>query len=345
MPSSLRPRVPLLLALALLPPAMAGVMWVIAAAFPGLLPAGALRWLGIGALLLLGLGLVAALGLARGLSEGVREMQRAHDDLERRLAAAVERGREAEQRALAGQRFEALGQLTGAVAHDFNNLLGVISNSAYLAERHGQHLPELQAPLAATMRAVDAGRRLSQHLQRFAGPSPGRPGRIDLATSLPETRELLAVVLGKRIAIDLQVAPDTPAIVADTGDIELALIHLGLHARAALQPAGPEAGHVWLQAGPAQPDDVDGLPPGAYVRISVRDDGRGIDEGPGLAQVHRFCAAAGGRARISNAPGRGTTVSMILPAVGASPSADRPAAAGPMPPQWRPKASPAGDSV
>lgn len=326
MPTPPRPRLLLLLALAVLPLVLAGVLWVVAMAFPGPMPVGALRWLGGGTLLLLGLALGAALGLARGVAAELRDMRHAQAELERQLAAEVERRRESERRALAGQRLEALGQLAGAVAHDFNNLLGVIGNSAYLAERHGQQLPELQAPLAATMRAVDAGRRLSQLLQRFAGQSPGRPGRIDLAASLPETRELLTVVLGKRITIDLHVAPDTPAIVADSAEVELALIHLALNARASLQPPGPEAGHVWLQAGPAGPDDVDGLPPGAYVSISVRDDGRGIDEDPaagagsglGLTQVHRFCAAAGGRVRLRSAPGRGSTVSMILPAPGAA---------------------------
>ncbi|HJV71325.1 sensor histidine kinase [Ideonella sp.] len=327
----------LLLAPAVLLPALAAALWWA--------PPGASPWFAGGVLLLLGLAIGGALGLSRAVARDINDdentQREARAELERRLEAATLRSREAEQRALHGQRFEALGRLTGAVAHDMNNLLGVISNSAYLIERHGQQQPELQAPLAATMRAVEAGRRLSQHLQRFANRHAGRAERIDLASSLPEMGELLAVVLGKRIAIEVEVAPGTGAIVADPGGLELALINLALNARDALQAAAPEGAHVRLAAGNAGPGELDGLPPGPGVLIRFSDDGQGIDEhaaarafdpffttrpagqasGLGLAQVQAFCAGAGGRARISGAPGRGTTVSLILPAAPPTPQA------------------------
>jgi signal transduction histidine kinase/CheY-like chemotaxis protein len=271
------------------------------------------------------------------MAAAARAMRDSHSELERQVEEAIARTREAEQRASMNQRVEALGRLTGGVAHDVNNLLGVISNSAYLIERRTEQLPELQAPLAATMRAVEAGRRLTQHLLRFAGRHATRPERVDLALALPEMRELLQIVLGKRIAIEVQVAPGTPPIVVDAGELELALINLALNARDALQKPGPEGGHVWLEASNSVEDDIPDLAPGRFVAITFTDDGHGIDEavasrvfepffttkpsgrgsGLGLSQVHGFCAEAGGLARIASTPGLGTTVTLLLPAEGA----------------------------
>jgi signal transduction histidine kinase len=290
-------------------------------------------------------GLVELDRVGAAMAEAARGMRDAHSVLEQRVEEAIARTREAEQRASMNQRVEALGRLTGGVAHDVNNLLGVISNSAYLIERRTEHMPELQAPLGATMRAVEAGRRLTQHLLRFAGRHATRPERVDLALALPDMRELLQIVLGKRIAVEVQVAPGTEPIVADAGELELALINLALNARDALQKPGPDGGHVWLEASNAVAGEASDLAPGRYVALTFTDDGHGIEEsvasrvfepffttkptgrgsGLGLSQVHGFCAEAGGLARIASTPGLGTTVTLLLPAEGAGAAAPAPA--------------------
>lgn len=288
--------------------------------------------------------------VANALEAAAYAQQRARGELERQVNDAIARTRDAEQRASHNQRVEALGRLTGGVAHDVNNLLGVISNSAYLIERrnHDGQL-DLDSPLAATMRAVEAGRRLTQHLLRFAGRHATRPERVDLVSALPDLRELLGIVLGKRIGVEVKVAPDTRAVVVDAGELELALINLALNARDAM----PNGGHLWLEAGNAGPTDTTELPAGAYVLITVSDDGSGISDevanrafepffttkaaglgsGLGLSQVHGFCTEAGGSARIAGTPGMGTAVTLVLPAApatAAAPARQRSADAGAM---------------
>ena len=266
------------------------------------------------------------------LAEAAEAMQHARADLERQVAAAVTRTREAEQRVSRSQRVEALGRLTGGVAHDFNNLLGVISNSAYLIQRHATD-PQLQVPLAATLRAVEVGSRLTQQLMRFAGRQPVRPQAIDLGSYLPEVQELMKMVLGKRIQVTVSVAPDTRRISVDSAELELALINLALNARDAM----PTSGELWVSARNADEDDAAGLPGSPqlrYVLITVTDNGVGIDDsvaarvfepffttkevgkgtGLGLSQVHGFCVQAGGAARLASTQGLGTTVSLLLPA-------------------------------
>ena len=196
--------------------------------------------------------------VALALTEAAEVIRHNRADLERQVAEAVERTRQAEQRASQSQRVEALGRLTGGVAHDFNNLLGVISNSAHLMQRHPA-AAELQVPLAATLRAVDVGSQLTQHLLRFAGRRPLRPQLLAPARALPELQELMRSVLGRRIEIGVKVAPGTWPVRVDSSEFELALINLALNARDAM----PSGGELRLAARNAQAEDRESLPPGA----------------------------------------------------------------------------------
>lgn len=333
--------------------------------FAGVLP-DAVRRIGIGALTLLGLAVLGARWVSRSivgpvqqlktaarqmqagepvtlrstgiaecddvalaLAEAAEAMRHGRADLERQVADAVERTRQAEQRVSQSQRVEALGRLTGGVAHDFNNLLGVISNSVHLMQRHPA-AAELQVPLAATMRSVEVGSQLTQHLLRFAGRRPLRPQLVRPTRYLPEIQELMRSVLGRRIEITVDVAPETRAVCVDSSEFELALINLALNARDAM----PTGGELRLAARNADAAETEGLAPGHYVTVTVGDDGIGIEPtlaehvfepffttkavgqgtGLGLSQVHGFAVQAGGHARLDSAPGLGTTVSLVLPA-------------------------------
>lgn len=232
---------------------------------------------------------------------------------------------------LQNQRAHALGRLTGGVAHDINNMLGVISNSLHLIERHDA-TEQLQIPMAATRRALEAGSRLTRHLQRLSGQQAQAPQSLDLGQALPEMATLLGSLLGRRVNVSVQVAANTSRVQLDTGEFELALLNLGLNARDAL----PNGGSLQIHAANAHVDDCIGLadaPAGSYVSITVTDDGVGISPelaaqvfepffstrstgqkaGLGLCQVQDFCQRAGGLARLDSTPGLGTTVTLLLP--------------------------------
>ena len=266
--------------------------------------------------------------VSAAMADASTALRDARADLERQVSEAVASTRGAEQRISQSQRVEALGRLTGGVAHDFNNVLGIISNSAHLMQREAGG--DLQAPLAATLRAVEVGSRLTQHLMRFAGRQRVRPQPLDLVRYLNEAHELIQIVLGKRVQLSLWCEPGLPNITVDSSELELALINLALNARDAM----PEGGQAGLHARLTDSAEAGGLPAGRYVLVALTDTGVGVDgdslkhvfepffttksagkgTGLGLSQVHGFCQQAGGTARIASVPGVGTTVSMLLPA-------------------------------
>jgi len=273
--------------------------------------------------------------VSEALTLAANEFRHSRNELECEIAAAVTRTRAAEQRISRSQHIEALGRLTGGVAHDFNNLLGVISNSAHLMQRQTTDA-DLQAPLAATLRAVAVGSRLTQQLLRFAAQQPVCAKPVDLADTLHDLRDLMQTVMGARTKVTVAVAPGTPRVTVDANELELALTNLTLNARDAM----PLGGNLLVQARRAHEDEVPDLPDGDYVLITVSDDGLGIDDdvagrvfepffttkevgqgtGLSLAQVMGFCVQAGGTARLTSTEGLGTTVSLLLPTFDEAPS-------------------------
>lgn len=199
-------------------------------------------------------------------------------------------------------RLQVLGRLSGGVAHEINNLLGVVSNSMHLIQRHPA-AAELQLPLAATLRAVQTGSQLTQHLLRLASPRPVSPQPLDLQRHLPELQALMRSLLGRRIDVSISVADDTEPVRVDASELDLALITLALDARDAM-PSGGQLRLRACNAGSSLAADLSGTATRGFVLITASDDGPG--SGRHLGAVDGFCTQAGGTARLDSGSGSGS---------------------------------------
>jgi PAS domain S-box-containing protein len=241
------------------------------------------------------------------------------------------------------ERLESLGQLAGGVAHDFNNLLGVImSYLAFvrewaLAQSDGDDsashtvLSDLDQIDLATNRAAELTRQLLAFGRREKVSA--RPIRVK--TVIEEVRRLLSRSLGERIELLTLVRDDAATVVVDPGQMEQVFINLAVNARDAM----PTGGTVTIEASSvrlAEPEATElwGLDPGDYVRISVRDTGRGMTPdvalhafepffttkpagkgtGLGLSSIYGIVVGAGGAIRLESEPEEGTDVVMLFPA-------------------------------
>jgi PAS domain S-box-containing protein len=284
---------------------------------------------------------VRLIGLNIDITERKRAelaVEAANRDLRREVEEEVKAREAAQARLFQTMKLEALGQLTGGVAHDFNNLLSVIMSGAALL-RKDVDAARRDRLLDAIDQAARRGADLTRRLLTFARRQALRPAPLDLGAWLGEMRELLARSLRGDITIAVEVPKGLWPVLADAGELELAVLNLAVNARDAM----PKGGMITLTAANAELDpvtDPDGIG-GEFLRLSIRDDGTGMPPevlarvfepffstkevgrgtGLGLAQVYGFARQSGGAARIASRPGEGTTVTLLLPRSAAAPDA------------------------
>jgi signal transduction histidine kinase len=198
--------------------------------------------------------------------------------------------RELEARLRQAQRMEAVGQLAGGIAHDFNNLLTVITgNLELLAADLPPDLPPdhpAREDADEIARATGRARQLVRQLLAFSRKQPARPQHLRVGELVRSAEKLLRRVIGEEIALEVHVGDDEAAVHVDAGQLEQVLLNLAVNARdAMLTPlhGHPGTGGVLaievdaLALDAAEARRWDGVAPGAWVRLRVRDTGHGMD--------------------------------------------------------------------
>jgi len=254
----------------------------------------------------------------------------------------VSRRRDAEDSLRQAQKMEALGQLTGGIAHDFNNLLQVMSG--YLEMITGTSDKELppdsfvrraatQAQSAANKAAV-----LTQQLLAFSRRQKLEGRTVNLNALVSSTVELAAQRVGADVQLQMNLAPALWNCRIDTTQAEVAILNLVINARDALKGRSDQRVRLSTRnvevSKTAAANELDHLPAGRLVCISVQDNGSGMSPdivrrvmdpffttkeegegtGLGLSMVYGFVKQSGGTVRIASEPGVGTTVSLYFPA-------------------------------
>ncbi len=224
---------------------------------------------------------------------------------------------------------DAVGQLTGGIAHDFNNLLMAILGSLELAKKRLPDDPQLLRLIDNAMQGAKRGSTLTQRMLSFARRQAPEPKALDLGGLVRSLLELLERSIGPAIAIDTRLPMRLAPVRADENQLEMALMNLIVNARDAM-PAG---GAIHIEAAEEEIGAGRSLMPGRYVRLSIRDEGEGMDEEPlaravapffttkgvgkgtglGLPMVHGMAAQTGGLFELKSCKGQGTEAVLWLP--------------------------------
>jgi len=240
---------------------------------------------------------------------------------------------EMEQRLRQSQKMDAMGHLAGGMAHDFNNMLGGILGAAdVLRLRLGAE----DLPLINNIRiACERAGELIRNLLAFARKDHVALGSINMGQMVIETVEILKRTLDKKITINRSLAAQPTLVRGDRGQLQSALLNLGINAGQAM----PEGGHLSFTTKTHNLDqeycDLSSftLQPGAYLQLEVRDDGTGISEehikrifepfyttktkeqgsGLGLAAVYGTVLQHHGEILVESALGSGTIFTLHLP--------------------------------
>jgi signal transduction histidine kinase len=227
----------------------------------------------------------------------------------------------------AEERLAAIGRLTGGVAHDFNNLVNVLQQAIGLLARR-----ETVARDAGAVDLIQQARRASElcaditsQLLSVSRQQNLKPEAVEMEGYLRDVLPLLERAAGPTIKVVVEVREPKPVAWVDRRQLTAALLNLATNARDAMGDAGVLAVRASAQANRrTRIDVVDegcGMTPEVLARAvepfySTKAVGKG--SGLGLSMVQGFAAQSGGSLEIASAPNQGTTVSLWLPAEGAS---------------------------
>lgn len=261
-----------------------------------------------------------------------RALQESYD----RLAEAMADLQTTQAQLVRQERLAAVGQLSAGIAHDFNNIMAVIVLYAQLMSQSGQLSFKDQERVAIIEQQAKNAARLTEQILDFSRRTVLKRQSLDLAALLAEQIELLRRTLQENIEINLDFLAGPYKIFADPTRIEQVITNLSLNARDAL----PNGGVLRFQLARirVESDSSPLLPemtPGDWVQLSISDNGLGIPpevmphlfepffttKGPGkgsglgLPQVHGIVGQHQGRIEVSSEIGKGTTITIYLPAL------------------------------
>ncbi len=189
-----------------------------------------------------------------------------------------EAGQSLEAQLRHAQKMEAVGRLAGGIAHDFNNVLSVILSYAELIlgdlPKEDPVAEDVREMHKAGMRAAD----LTRHLLMFSRQQIIEPRAVHLGDVLAGMDKMLRRLLGEDVALAIKVGDGLGHVLVDPGSVEQIVMNLVVNARDAM----PRGGRLEIATENAVLDEAFtqthlGAKPGAYVKLSVTDNGVGMD--------------------------------------------------------------------
>ena len=254
---------------------------------------------------------------------------------------AEEQRKKLEEQLRQAQKMEALGTLAGGTAHEFNNILGIIIGYSDLAKQEvaaghpvSRHLQEV---LKASLRAKE----IVQQILTFTRQQKDQRELILLHPIVMDAVKLIRTTLPDKVEIITDLEPGASAILGNPTQIHQVIFNLCTNAWHAMKD---NAGLIRItQRNVRLEETVPALHPalhaGPYVRLSIEDNGEGMDpatlarifepffttKGPGkgtglgLAVVHGILQAHDGAIVVQSQPGQGTAFHLYFPAELAAP--------------------------
>jgi PAS domain S-box-containing protein len=266
------------------------------------------------------------IGFVKDVSEKVRA-----EEANRRLEAQLKQA----------EKMQAVGHLAGGIAHDFNNILGAILGYGELAQAKAGE-GDMKRYLDVIMGAGNRAKSLVTQILSYSRAEGSSKIHVIVAPVVEECCELMRGSSPETIEVRYHGNADNAAVMGDPTRLHQLFMNLCSNAVHAMGDTGVLEVSVDAERLDAPRKVRSGeIPPGEYVRVSVKDSGHGIapevidrifepffttkpagrGTGLGLALVHSVVSEHLAFIEVESELSRGTTFTVWIPQTHGPPGA------------------------
>ncbi len=235
------------------------------------------------------------------------------------------------------RKMEAIGAMAGGIAHDFNNILSIIYGNLEMMMMTLPEESDAGRRVDSALMAAKQGREVVMQLLAFCRREDGRQQPLSVERIAADTLKMIRSMTPSSIEIRFHAGPGSSMIMGDPVQIQQVLLNLCTNAYYVLRDRG---GKIEVLIEPVFLDSPEAmllseLRPGAYVRLTVKDNGPGMDRetvdrifepffttkpegegtGMGLAVVHGILQRHCGAVMVESEIGTGTAFHCYFPRV------------------------------
>jgi PAS domain S-box-containing protein len=233
------------------------------------------------------------------------------------------------------RKMEGIATLAGGVAHEFNNALFAVSGNIELLEMEIQGNGNIRGHLEPVARSVERMAALTSQLLAYARKGNYQPEKVSFSALVEESLALIRHSLPSSIKVETELREEGWTVEGDRAQLQMAITAIMENAVETIE----DQGNIWISTGYKQIDeecvkDHPGLMPGRYASLTIRDDGKGMDEetrnrifepffttkfqgrGLGMAAVYGIIRNHRGWISVESQLAEGSLVHILLPVAG-----------------------------
>lgn len=254
----------------------------------------------------------------------------------RNISREVTEQKKLEQQLYHSQKMEAVGQLAGGISHDFNNILAAMMGYAELVKLKTSEDKTLKGYIDTLITCIEKGSALTQRLLLFSRKQVVDKKMMDVNGIIANFEKILRRIINANIEININLAGKALTSMVDGVQMEQVLMNLAANAKDAMQRGGVFTISTDMFNIDERFIKTKGFgKKGAYVHISVKDTGKGIDEdiihkvfepffttkeagkgtGLGLSIVYNIIKQHDGYITVQSKPDAGADFDIYLPYV------------------------------